>query len=79
MYAYLSQIANTAEKRHYLHVLCTPVDRQELLDVGVLDTLLDELHKFKVLDFHSVFQPYDLCLSRRNEQLDGSFALFPER
>ena len=60
LYAYLSKIADTTEKRHYLDLSCTTV-------VGGLrgrlnfDIFLDDLHKFEVLDLNlSVFQPYDL-------------------
>ena len=61
LYSYLSKVANTAEKRHYLQVACTAVDGLYARDLGELDTLLDDLHEFKVFDLHhSVFRPYDL-------------------
>ena len=59
LYAHLSKVANTAEKRHYLHALCTAVDTQDL-DFCELDKFLDILHKFKVFDLHlSVPELYD--------------------
>jgi len=60
LHAYLSKIADTAEKRHYLHVLCTAGDVAGFTN---LDTFLDKLHELKVFDLQlSVFQPYDLCV-----------------
>ena len=58
LYAYLSKVADTAEKRRYLNLSCTVVNTGYL---GDLDTFLDRLHKFEILDLHlSVFHPYDL-------------------
>jgi hypothetical protein len=60
LYAYLSKVADTAEKRHYLDLSYTVVDRKVLISGGS-DKFLDDLHKFEVLGFHlSVFQPYEL-------------------
>ena len=60
LYTYLSRVADTAERRHYLDLSCT------VLQVAVpyfrdLDAFLDNLHKFEALDLHlSIFQPYNL-------------------
>ena len=59
LYVYLSKVADTAEKRHYLHLLWTVVEG--LPSTPDLDTGLDILHIIKILDLHfSVFQPYSL-------------------
>ena len=60
LYAYLSKIADTAEKRHYLHALCTAVEGRQLSSREV-HTFLNLLHKLQIFDLHhSVFRPYDL-------------------
>ena len=56
LHTYLFKVADTAEKRHYLHVLCTAV---EAAITRRLDSLLDMLHEFKIFDFDlSVFHPH---------------------
>ena len=56
LYTYLSKVADTAEKRHYLHLSCTAVD------TVYFEEFIANLHRFKFLDLHlSIFQPYDLC------------------
>ena len=61
LYSYLSKVANTAEKRHYLHVSCTAVYELHPRDLEEFNMFLDDLHEFKVFDLHhSVFRPYDL-------------------
>ena len=61
LYAYLSKIADTAEKRHYLDLSYTAVQDSDILDSKQLDKFLSHLHKFEILDLHlSIFQPYDL-------------------
>ena len=61
LYAYLSKVADTAEKRHYLALSYTAVENPEVVVLGDLDRFLNHLHKFKILDLHiSVFHPYDL-------------------
>ena len=56
LHAYLSKIADTAEKRHYLHALCTAVQGSGWT---TLDSFLNMLHEFKIFDFDlSVFQPH---------------------
>ena len=58
LHAYLSKVADTAEKRHYLHALCTAVQGSGWTS---LDSFLNMLHEFKIFDFDiSVFQPHDL-------------------
>jgi len=61
LYAYLSKVANTAEKRHYLHVSCTAVAKHGLYLREGVDAFLGDLHVVKALDLYlSVYQPYDL-------------------
>ena len=62
LYAYLSKVADTAEKQHYLHALCTAVGGNNwYLPSTSVDTFLDFLDKFKILDLRlSFFEPYDL-------------------
>ena len=62
LYAYLSKVADIAEKRHYLHVLCTAVGGNHwCLPLTYVDTFLDFLNQFKILDLRlSFFEPYDL-------------------
>jgi hypothetical protein len=61
LYAYLSKVADTTEKRHYLHVSCTAVMVNGFrLGFSDLNTFLDFLHKFDVFDLHHSVQPYDL-------------------
>ena len=58
LYAYLSRIADTAEKRHYIDLACTIFG---VLDFESHRMLLDNLHKLKVFDLHlSDFPPCDL-------------------
>ena len=57
-YAYLSKVANTAGRRHYLHALCTAVDRKKL-GFREFDAFVGNLHKFKVFDLHLSFFPLD--------------------
>jgi len=62
LYPYLSKVANTAEKRHYLHVSCTVIDETPISFEEVA-SFLDVLYEFKVFDLDlSVFQPYDPCV-----------------
>jgi len=57
LYAYLSKVAGTPEKRHYLDLSHTAVNKL----IAKVDAFLDDLHKFGVLDLQlSIFQPYDL-------------------
>ena len=59
LYAYLSKVADTAEKRHYLYLSCTVVDGGRLHSVD-LDGFLNDLHKLEILDLQlSIFQPHD--------------------
>ena len=63
LYAYLSKVADTAEKRYYLDLSYTIVTiaQGRLRDLVDLDKFLDNLHKYEVLEPHfSVFQPYDV-------------------
>ena len=63
LYAYLSKVADTTEKRDYLDLSYTAVQNRELLILGDLDRFLNHLHKLGVLDLHlSDFQPYDLSV-----------------
>ena len=65
MYAYLSKVANTPEKRQFLHISCTAFDDYEELpdDFSDVDRFLDELHELKALELHhSIFQPDDIRL-----------------
>ena len=60
LYAYLSKVADTTEKRHYLHALCTAVEGSHLLFSNVYP-FLNILDKYKIFSLHhSIFQPYDL-------------------
>ena len=62
-YAYLSKIANTAEKRRYLHASCTVIDHNDevLIYLSDVDTFLDHLHELQALGLHhSIFQPDDI-------------------
>ena len=56
--AYLSRVADTAEKQRYLHVYCTAVDGKRRI-FGDFDTFLESLHEIDVFDL-SVFQLDDL-------------------
>ena len=66
LYAYLSKVADNVEKQHYLDLSCTVVSGEangQAFSWGSrdLDTFLNNLPKFEVLDLHlAVFQPYDL-------------------
>ena len=56
MHSYLSKIADTEEKRNYMHVVCTAVEGKGLMVMGNLNLLVDDLPR--VLDLHpSIFQP----------------------
>ena len=60
LYAYLSKVADTAEKRRYLDLSCTVVNKEGLYSMN-LDEFLDNVHKLGGIDLHlSIFQPYDL-------------------
>ena len=60
LYAYLSKVANTAEKRHFLHASCTAVAAKHPT-FRTVDTFIDFLDKSKIFDRdHSIFQPYNL-------------------
>ena len=60
LYAYLSRVADTPEKRHYLDLLYTMVNGRGGRNLINADTFLDVLHKCKVLGLHpSSFQPAD--------------------
>ena len=60
LYAYLSKVADTAEKQHYLRALCTAVEVSNLR-FSEVDPFLHILDKFKIFDLHhSIFQPDDL-------------------
>jgi len=58
LYAYLSRIADTAEKQRYPHVSCTEVDGKRTI-FRDLDMFFENLHEFKVFDL-SVFHSDDL-------------------
>ena len=63
LHAYLSKVADTAKKRHYLHASCTAVDERALewFKLMEFDPFLEDLYKFKIFDLHlSIFQPYNL-------------------
>ena len=61
LYAYLSKVADTEEKRHYLDLSYTAVRYPGVFYLEELDKFLNHLHKFEIMDLHlSVFQPYDL-------------------
>jgi len=61
LYAYLSKVADTTEKQHYLGLSCTVFGAITLPHSDGLDTFLDNLHKLEVLDLHlSLFQPHAL-------------------
>jgi len=67
LHAYLSKIADTAEKRHYLHVSETAVHAIYCGFRHNFDpfsrTLLGDLYELKVFNLKpSDFQPYDLCI-----------------
>ena len=60
LYAYLSKVVDTAEKRHYLDLSYATVAGQSL-GSPYLYMFLDEIHKYGIVDLHlSVFQPHDL-------------------
>ena len=62
LYTYLSKVANTAEKRQYLHVSCTAVNDLHPRDLGELDRFLNDLHESRIFDLHhsEIFRPFDL-------------------
>ena len=58
LHAYLSKVADTAEKRYYLKLSCSVVGSSP----RCLDVLPDYLCRLGILDLHlSDFQPYNLC------------------
>ena len=58
LHAYLLKIADTSEKRHYLHLSCTAADCLSYEDLVIV---LNELHKFKIFELRPAdFLPYDL-------------------
>ena len=61
LHAYLSKIADTGEKRDYLHVSRIPINAMYPSFQDDFDTFLDDLHKLRVFDLQpSDFQPHDL-------------------
>jgi len=72
LHAYLSRVADSVEKRHYMYALCTAAPYAELYFKDV-DAFLDELYKFKVFDVHhSVFQPSDIRVLVATQSVDDS-------
>ena len=65
LHAYFSKVADTTEKRHYLHALQAAMVNNGIYprarDLFIF--LHDPVHKLKVFDVHpSDFQPYDLSI-----------------
>lgn len=62
LHAYFSKVADTAEKRHYLHVLQASMVNNAIYP-RTRDFIIfqhDPVHTLKVFDLHpSDFQPYD--------------------
>ena len=78
LYTYLSKVADTAEKRHYLHASCAAVDKTKLL-LKEIDAFLDKLYKFKVFDLHpSAFQPHDLRVLLATTSCSSVFSIYLE-